>query len=485
MSVPRARWIHSAFVLLVVLLSAAYALGEGLTRNVVVLVVGLVPVVVLAVQLVRHQQTRTCAWWFLLAGLSSLTVHNVRTLVDEGVLGAPASVGLGPQLTLALGYGGLLIGTLLVTVPYERRDRGGILDAMIIGLGSASLVWAAVVHPSFVARGVPAGEQAYTLLIILLVSGMTGAVLRTASTSRRAGPTLWYVLLAVGAAYAGIVAGALTRDLATGQEAWWVRFCWIVADLALAAGAAHPAHLRLGRAEANGPDRLTARRLAFLGVALVLNPALVGLEHVLGAEPDVLLLSLGSLLLAPLVLARISGLARLHQDAEEQLARIATHDELTGLPNRRALTQRLASVLSQVADRQVPGAALLFLDLDDFKDVNDEYGHHVGDQLLVAVSHRLRSAVRTTDLVGRFGGDEFVVIAVGDPDEARSRCTEEIERALSEPVQLGVTRASAAASIGAATVRAGQTLTAEQLLSCADAAMYERKRERRAAHLPR
>ncbi len=95
---------------------------------------------------------------------------------------------------------------------------------------------------------------------------------------------------------------------------------------------------------------------------------------------------------------------------EEELAFLATHDPLTGLPNRTLILARVEQMLARSARSQTPVAAL-FIDLDNFKSINDTLGHGVGDELLQAVAARLQGVVREADALGRLGGDEFVVIA--------------------------------------------------------------------------
>ncbi len=116
---------------------------------------------------------------------------------------------------------------------------------------------------------------------------------------------------------------------------------------------------------------------------------LAGITALRGGTVDWVLLSSATVALVPLVIIRIGQLTRLHAEAQEQLERLASRDELTGLPNRRTLSRRLGQVLDEVAEGSVPGAVLSFLDLDEFKDVNDSYGHSVGDRLLVAVAGRI------------------------------------------------------------------------------------------------
>lgn len=166
------------------------------------------------------------------------------------------------------------------------------------------------------------------------------------------------------------------------------------------------------------------------------------------------------------------------QNYEEQLAYRATHDELTGLPNRQLLLDRLQQGLLN-AERYGRGVGVVFIDLDDFKLINDSLGHSAGDAALMGVAARLKQAVRDTDTVGRFGGDEFVVVLTEQTDEAGMRqVVDRIAAALVAPLSIGGVAHVLTPSIGyCAHPEAGRT--AEQLLMHADVAMYEAKRQGR------
>ena len=159
---------------------------------------------------------------------------------------------------------------------------------------------------------------------------------------------------------------------------------------------------------------------------------------------------------------------------EERLRHEALHDPLTGLPNRRLLMDRVSAALARARRRGARGPALLFLDLDRFKLVNDSLGHAVGDQLLAAVADRLRPCVGGEDTIARFGGDEFAVVLETASAEAAVRAAECIQRALAAPVALGEYEVFTSASIGVA-VASARTEGAEGLLRAADAAMYRAK----------
>jgi diguanylate cyclase (GGDEF)-like protein len=162
----------------------------------------------------------------------------------------------------------------------------------------------------------------------------------------------------------------------------------------------------------------------------------------------------------------------------QDMARMAMIDPLTGAANRAMFQQRLDLVLNQRTTEPAP-FVLLYLDLDGFKQVNDELGHHVGDTLLKAVAERLAAVVRADDLVARIGGDEFAIVlanphSAADADAVCRRAADEIAR----PVDIGPHRVSVTASVGRATWVYGDS--ADELVKRADHDMYERKRAARA-----
>jgi diguanylate cyclase (GGDEF)-like protein/PAS domain S-box-containing protein len=165
-----------------------------------------------------------------------------------------------------------------------------------------------------------------------------------------------------------------------------------------------------------------------------------------------------------------------HKLAEERIQRVAHHDSLTGLPNRLLFNDRLNQAIS-LAKRDSRQFALLYLDLDRFKPVNDTLGHTAGDELLQGVAARIRHQVRESDTVARVGGDEFTVIL---PNIARREEAETVARkiiaALAMPFQLGSQKHSVeiGASIGVA-VYPTDTRDADALVTAADTAMYSAK----------
>jgi diguanylate cyclase (GGDEF)-like protein len=184
-----------------------------------------------------------------------------------------------------------------------------------------------------------------------------------------------------------------------------------------------------------------------------------------------------SLLLGAMIWVLGTGRSRaltLVRERTSDLEYIATHDALTGLPNRALILERI-SQMSNRSRRDRTKSAVLFLDLDNFKDVNDTLGHNVGDQLLIAVGSRLAKAMRGGDTVGRLGGDEFVILAEGDSlDPDSDELARRILDCLSEPfvVSGSSNPLPVSASIG---IAQGGLEYSEDMLRDADIAMYRAK----------
>jgi diguanylate cyclase (GGDEF)-like protein len=194
--------------------------------------------------------------------------------------------------------------------------------------------------------------------------------------------------------------------------------------------------------------------LALLLIGILLSAMLGALIYVLGT-------------------GRGRAMETVHERTDE-LQFQALHDSLTGLPNRALLLDRLTQLLAR-ARRGESSCAVMFLDLDDFKDINDTLGHEAGDELLVAVSARLTGTLRSSDTVGRLGGDEFILLVEGaELDAGVEAAANRMLRALDAPFDLDCsdTPLSISASIGVAT---GSRLTPSEMLRDADIALYRAK----------
>jgi diguanylate cyclase (GGDEF)-like protein len=164
--------------------------------------------------------------------------------------------------------------------------------------------------------------------------------------------------------------------------------------------------------------------------------------------------------------------------ARRELEHRAMHDPLTGLPNRDLLMDRLSVALARLG-RQGKGIGVLFIDLDGFKQINDEHGHLVGDELLVSIASRLRREVRDGDTVARYGGDEFVVLCEDLVHlDAAQPLAQRLAAAVGQPVSAGDRLLAVQASVGVV-VEQNPATSAEALVTRADAEMYRMKHRAR------
>lgn len=166
------------------------------------------------------------------------------------------------------------------------------------------------------------------------------------------------------------------------------------------------------------------------------------------------------------------------KQAEARIQYMAHHDALTGLPNRSWLVERLELLLERTNPGEIEGA-VMFIDLDHFKSVNDSLGHHSGDLMLQKLAERIERCVRRSDIVSRLGGDEFLVVLspIDTPDQAATMA-ERIMRALSDPIEIESHKVAAGCSVGIA-LYPRDGMSADELIKNADTAMYLAKEKGR------
>lgn len=468
--------VHLAFVATTAAFVTVHLLAHGLTRDLVVAGAGLLAVIAVGWSLTTREFAHPAPWRFLWFGLVALLVSVMVFAVAEHMLGVSTSGPvfiLGPVLAFTTA---LILGARML-FHSDAHAVSAALDAGVFAIAVSVVAWVLLLGPLLESRAVPSAAQHAAMVALVALALVAGTLLTVARTLETPNGALGYLVLAATAMAVALIGRGLLA--LTDRPGTWEGAVWIVAFCAAAAGAVHPSAAATQAYRPHSSRRVSATLLVGLGAALAAAPAIGLVRAAQGAQVPIAAISVGSLAVIPLVMLRIAALARTGAAAEHHLARLAHHDELTGLANRRELDATVDRALARLTRGENAGVVVVFCDLDGFKDVNDRHGHKVGDAVLVAAARRLRNALRDSDVVARFGGDEFVVVAEGEPEPTEAGTTGRIRTALTDPIRVGGVEARLGASLGAATARPGDAITATELLSAADTAMYRDKEETR------
>jgi diguanylate cyclase (GGDEF)-like protein len=357
-------------------------------------------------------------------------------------------------------------------------DRAGLIDALVVAVGAALLTWTFLIAPlvtdpsaSMLDIGV---ALAYPALDVLLL----GVLVRIMLAPGHQVPSLRFLLIALILMLAGDFPYAFMLLEDTYHTGDIIEITWLAASGFYAAAALHPSMREVARPTEASEGQLSPARLAMLAAASLMAPTVLVVQGVLGEAVDIPVIATGCVVLFLLVIARLGGLvkdlrATLQQrrSLEEELEHRALHDPLTGLPNRALFYERLEQALRHRSEQ----VAVLFLDLDDFKTVNDTFGHQVGDELLRLVGDSLRHTVRASDTVARLGGDEFAILVDRDASvAAATSLAGRVLTAVGAPKPIADRDLAVGTSIGISVGASGDT-TAERLMREADVAMYVAK----------
>ncbi|GIE94266.1 GGDEF domain-containing protein [Paractinoplanes rishiriensis] len=463
--------VNAGFVLLVAASFAAYLAVDASQRGLVFLAVNLLPILAIEVGRRLNKITDVLPWHLLAGGVALLAVPHLLRVADPAVVEL-SHYQLVRHGCMALGYVGLLCGSIVLVLRHAPHDPGGILEATLVGVSGAGVVWELLLRPRLVSQGVGGGGQFAVLVELLILMALLGALLRVATTTVKARGTLFYLFISTAGTLLGITVSAATSGGQGVDYPPWVRVFWFVGYLGVAAAALHPAAAHLSRPDNTVIDRLTPRRLVRIGLMLLATPVVAGFSQASGhAPPDVLVLSVSTAFVIPLVLVRFWQLAEQRSRAEHALAYQATHDELTGLPNRRAVLTGIEAALTE-------RSAVLFCDLNGFKPINDTLGHKAGDVVLQEVGRRLQQGVRPGDVVGRMGGDEFLIFCPEISDDEVRQLIDRVHQAIRQPMTVAGTSCTVGTSVGVAFAAPGLAEPADRLIDRADAAMYAQKRSR-------
>jgi diguanylate cyclase (GGDEF)-like protein len=417
-----------------------------------------------------HHPSRRSPWWLL--ALSLVLTTSGAALSGPGATGiAGQGIGIAGEIAGFLGF------LLLIRGRIPGGDRAALFDAAILVSGSGVLIWAFGFTPLIVASGENASLTAFVFFPALVAFAMVARLWFLDGAHRPS--TRMTVLFVLGAnAVTGLE--AIRGGMGPGAFAATSQFAVFATFALMGAAALHPSMAIAPERHLQDLKPVTRRRIAALGAALLVNPATLAIQAWGGRPVDLAPHLIGGVVMGLLVIARLGD--ALHELADslhergslvKLLERQALYDPLTALPNRVLFAQRLDSAFTS---RSAGGTlAVLLLDLDDFKAVNDSYGHETGDALLVVVAERLRSSVREGDTVARLGGDEFVIALPDCRDPlVPVRLAERVLARLAEPIDIAGHHLTVRASIGVA-LTGTQGSTPDDLVRNADVAMYVAK----------
>ncbi len=435
-----------------------------------------------------HRPLYSRPWHLLIAGIALLVAADVIWDFHSAIFGREVTnPSFADPLYLA-GFGlvitAFVFWSRFVSFGVDREDS---LDSGIFAVGLSVTVWIVFLEPRLGGTELSLGGQAisvaYPILDLFLLALLVRLALRLDASPRRA-----LLLFAAGTVAFGISDvlygwGELTQNYGAIEiiaDAGWM-LCYTFWAAAMFDPTIRVLEQRPAVTTRAGAQLSTQRAALLVGVTLLV-PTLLIVEQFRQLSLDTLVIAAGSAALFVLVISRLRLIVGSLESAIEKRAELqreleyaAFHDSLTGLANRSLLKASLDEILEQPGDASI---AVLFLDLDNFKDVNDQLGHGGGDRLLVHVAEQLCACVRSGDMVGRIGGDEFLVLLRlqnESPRETGITVSNRILDALDVPVRIGGRAAAVGASIGIAWPT-GPDLSIDSIFGAADRAMYEAKR---------
>ena len=420
-----------------------------------------------------HLPERRAAWVLIVLGQFFFIAGDVTWSVLQDVLHNDAYPNVGDVFYVS-GYVLIAIGlSMLWRFQRAIANVGALVDGLIVAVAASVLLWVFFIGPAVLDGSGGLAERLFNtaypagdLLLIAMGAQLGMRVGRSVPSwmlligmVTLLAADLWYAYLAADDAYSvGHPVDAL----------WWTSY------VAIAALVVHERVGELSRAriDPSGP-RLTLMRVSVLAATTLAAPLTIAARASGGMDLELVPLLGGSIVLFLLVVLRLAIVAEQLETSRGRLEHDATHDALTGLGNRALYSERVRQALAASATTPLR-TAVLCIDLDDFKTVNDSLGHAAGDRMLQEVGGRLRGVVRRADSVARLGGDEFAILVDGEPAEAALEIADRLLAELSRPVVLGPnTTAHSSASIGIAFGSPEDSV--ESLLRDADIAMYTAK----------
>ena len=426
-----------------------------------------------AVGLLRNQPREHRRPWLAIVGAELCFLPSVL-IPEENGNGSGDGVSV-MDLAQLTGYLLLAVAlTLLLRQRRSNRDDPGRVDSLVVVLAAALPAWMFFIEPTVhdlsaidLHDFAEAAKPAFNVVAIV-------ASIQLILTNRRRTPALWMLGLALTAVFACDLYIQVVDSLPSGLVVHLVSSLILTGFLGVAAASLHPTVRPRSRPEKVALHSLGFARTAWLTAVLLLPVATTAIWPPESAPARFVRVAL-SLLLTVIVVGRIVRNTDARIQLEQLASRRAAQDDLTGLPNRAKFYEEL----NLMADQPGRTVALLMVDLNDFKKVNDSHGHQAGDAVLIAFADLLRANIRAPEVAARLGGDEFAVLLDVDTADAAARVADRIvQLAAAHRVQVGAGETPISCSIGIAVsepVTAGR-LAMNELLHQADQAMYAAKR---------
>jgi diguanylate cyclase (GGDEF)-like protein len=457
---------------------------EGVQSSLVYSFSGLLAVVMIVVGVRRNKPSHPSAWYLVATGLFLMVLgdgiwiyYNEFTDIAPWPSVADASYIMGYVVVCS----GLLV---FVRARSQGKDRAGLIDSSIVATSLAVLAWIFLMQPyasdaslTFLEKAISVAYPLMDVAILALLARLL-MTLGPSSFSYRA-LTMTFLLFLVADTLYGVQVLA-TGTYGQGFTIYLTDGFWLSAYALTAIAALHPSMRKLSQG-ADHRARPNKLRLAVLAAALLVMPGILGAQAAMGTAIDVAVIVAGSGVLVVLTFARMSGLIG---EVETKIGELeilggelehqAFHDSLTGVANRRLFGNRVEHARRRSIRNNEP-MSVLFLDLDDFKSVNDTLGHSVGDELLSAVARRVEKCIRPEDTLGRIGGDEFAILLETAGRNGAAIVGERLVKELTFPFELSGEVLSVHASLGIVTDEDNRYDT-EELLQAADIAMYQAKK---------
>jgi diguanylate cyclase (GGDEF)-like protein len=335
------------------------------------------------------------------ADICFYVAHDIRQDTDYPAIADPLYLGHYPLVVLGL--------ILLIRLRRPGRDLASLLDAATIAVAAAMLSWLYLIAPQaradepllvkLASVGYPVMDLAMFAVALRLILGPG----RKPGSFMLLGGNLLLI-------FAADTIYVMQQLAGTYQAGNFLDAIWLGGNLALGAAALHPTVGRIAERASPEDMRLTPLRLGVLLAAALIAPVALVIQYSLGMFRDIPVIAAACAVLFMLTIGRLAGLV-----AEQR--RLAITDVLTGLHTRRFFSAALPIEIAR-ARRAGTNLAVLIVDVDHFKSINDKHGHPAGDRVLIEVARRLRESVRAADFLARYGGEEFAIVVPGaNPQE--------------------------------------------------------------------